>query len=725
MLCIGMLTVSCSSYAEQSNYEAPVKKALITGITGQDGAYLAEFLLKKGYEVHGIKRRSSSFNTGRIDHLYIDAHDNDKRRFILHYGDVTDSTNIIRLIQEIQPDEIYNLAAQSHVAVSFDTPEYTLQADAGGTLRILEAIRILGLEKKTKFYQASTSELYGKVQEIPQNEKTSFYPRSPYAVSKLYAYWITVNYREAYGMFAVNGILFNHESPIRGETFVTRKITRAVSRIVHGFQDKLYIGNLDAKRDWGYAPDYVEAMWLMLQQENPQDFVISTGEAHSVREFIERSFAYTGIAIEWRGSGIDEVGVNASTGDVLVSIDPRYFRPAEVDLLIGDARKAQEVLNWKPRITFEELVQIMMESDLKDVEQVEKVAAVPRYTMHNETKHTSDLQTIIPAQKDLYNQMPQHAKIFVAGHNGLVGRALVRRLKEYGYTNIITRTHAQLDLRKQDAVDQFFITEKPEYVFLVAAKVGGIQANIDYPAEFIYDNIMISSNVIKAAKDNEVKKLLVVGSSCIYPRECPQPIKEEYLLTKELEWTNKPYALAKIAAIIMCESFNRQYGTKFITCMPTNLYGDNDNFDLHTSHVMPALIRKIYDAHQQELSSVEIWGTGKPYREFLYVHDLADALVFLMNNYEESGTINVGSPEEVTIAQLAQLIKDAIGYQGELIFNPEKPDGTPRKKLDISRLTERGWTAKTSLKDGIAKTVAWYIDQQELKSYQRVEERTC
>ncbi|AEH61477.1 GDP-mannose 4,6-dehydratase [Methanosalsum zhilinae DSM 4017] len=338
------------------------KTALITGITGQDGAYLAEFLLEKEYIVHGIKRRSSSFNTERIDHLYKDPHERNVN-FFLHYGDMTDSTNLIRIIQDTQPDEIYNLAAQSHVQVSFETPEYTANSDALGTLRLLEAIRILGMENKTKFYQASTSELYGKVQEIPQTETTPFYPRSPYGAAKLYAYWITVNYREAYDMFACNGILFNHESPIRGETFVTRKISRAAARIKHGLQEKLYLGNLDAKRDWGHAKDYVEAMWLMLQQETAEDFVIATGYTHSVREFAELTFRELGIEIEWKGNGVDEKGIDINTGEVLIEIDPKYYRPTEVEILIGDATRAKEKLGWEPKVKFEELVKQMAKAE--------------------------------------------------------------------------------------------------------------------------------------------------------------------------------------------------------------------------------------------------------------------------------------------------------------------------------------------------------------------------
>ncbi len=340
------------------------KIALVTGITGQDGAYLAELLLSKGYTVHGIKRRSSSFNSDRVDHLYKDPHIGNTR-FFMHYGDMTDSSNLIRLIQQFQPTEIYNLAAQSHVQVSFETPEYTANADAMGTLRLLEAMRILNLEKTTRFYQASTSELYGKVQETPQSETTPFYPRSPYAAAKLYAYWITINYREAYGLHASNGILFNHESPIRGETFVTRKITRAIAAITLGLQDKLYLGNLDAKRDWGHAKDYVEGMWRIVQQDVSDDYVLATGEAHSVREFVELTFSEAGRTIEWRGKGVNEQGLDAKSGELLVEIDPRYFRPTEVDLLLGDPSKAHKILGWKHTTTFRQLVKEMYEMDLK------------------------------------------------------------------------------------------------------------------------------------------------------------------------------------------------------------------------------------------------------------------------------------------------------------------------------------------------------------------------
>ncbi|OJW47787.1 MAG: GDP-mannose 4,6-dehydratase [Alphaproteobacteria bacterium 41-28] len=359
------------------------KSALITGVTGQDGAYLAEFLLSKGYEVHGIKRRTSLFNTDRIDHIYHDPHEKG-HKFTLHYGDMTDSSSLLRIIQKVQPDEIYNLAAQSHVAVSFDEPEYTANSDALGALRILEGIRILKLENKTKFYQASTSELYGLVQETPQKETTPFYPRSPYAVAKLYAYWITVNYREAYNMFACNGILFNHESPLRGETFVTRKITRSLARIKLGLQEKLYLGNVNALRDWGHARDYVEMQWLMLQQEISEDYVIATGEQHSVREFIELAAKEIGIGIRWEGEGIDEKGYSIETGKCIIAIDPRYFRPTEVDTLVGDASKAKEKMGWTPKISFQELVVEMMHEDMKAAQgdEISKLHGMKYFNYH-------------------------------------------------------------------------------------------------------------------------------------------------------------------------------------------------------------------------------------------------------------------------------------------------------------------------------------------------------
>jgi GDPmannose 4,6-dehydratase len=392
--------------------------ALITGATGQDGAYLSEFLLRKGYVVHGIKRRSSSFNTGRVDHLYQDPHERGVR-FLLHYGDMTDATNLIRIVQDTQPDEIYNLAAQSHVQVSFETAEYTANADALGTLRLLEAIRILGMEKRVRFYQASTSELYGNVRERPQRETTPFYPRSPYAAAKLYAYWITVNYREAYGFHASNGILFNHESPIRGETFVTRKISRAVAGIKLGRQKTLFLGNLDAKRDWGHARDYVEGIWQILQQPEPDDYVLATGETHSVREFVEKAFQQIGVRIVWKGAGVEEKGLDAGSGRILVEVDPGYFRPTEVDILVGDPSKARSRLGWQHRVSFEQLVAEMVAADLK--------------ALAGETSRILDCRRLIrgmsrPARFDTVGK-----RVFVADHTARIGSAIVHRLRREPY----------------------------------------------------------------------------------------------------------------------------------------------------------------------------------------------------------------------------------------------------------------------------------------------------
>ena len=431
-----------------------MKKALITGITGQDGSYLAEFLLEKGYEVHGIVRRASISNTARIDHLI------EKNAITLHDGDLSDSSGLIRLVGEIKPDEIYNLAAQSHVQVSFDAPEYSGDVDALGVLRVLEAVRVCGLTKTCKVYQASTSELYGKVEEVPQRETTPFHPYSPYAVAKQYGFWMVKEYRDAYGMFAVNGILFNHESERRGENFVTRKITLAAGRIAEGLQDHLELGNMDSLRDWGYAKDYVECMWLIMQQEKPDDFVIATGVQHTVRDFTEKAFAANGITIRWEGTGIDEKGYDAATGKMLVCVNPQWFRPTDVDNLWGDPTKAKTVLGWNPQsTTYEQLVEIMAKHDRERAKR---------------EKGTQGSSVIWKEGNSV--MMEKNAKIYVAGHRGMVGSAIVRELQRQGYTNIITRTHKELDLTRQDAVEEFFAQEKPEYVFLAAAKVGGIVA---------------------------------------------------------------------------------------------------------------------------------------------------------------------------------------------------------------------------------------------------------
>ena len=514
------------------------KVALITGVTGQDGAYLAELLLDKGYTVHGIKRRSSSFNTGRVEHLYEDPHVPEPR-FVLHYGDMTDATNLIRIVQETQPDEIYNLAAQSHVQVSFETAEYTANADALGTLRLLEAIRLLKLAEKTRFYQASTSELYGKAQAVPQSETTPFYPRSPYAAAKLYAYWITVNYREAYRLHASNGILFNHESPIRGETFVTRKITRAVAAIHLGIQDRLYLGNLDAKRDWGHAREYVRGMWMMLQQPKPDDYVLATGETHSVRAFVEKAFRRIGVDLEWKGEGVDERGIDASDGRVLVEVDPRYFRPTEVDLLIGDPTKARQKLGWRHETKLDDLIAEMIREDLKIM-----ARAVPQAA----SAKASPMSEVVYPLKG--------KRIWVTGHKGMVGSALVRRLAGED-CEAITVDRSEVDLIRQAEVEAWLANARPDAIVIAAAKVGGILANDTHPAEFLYQNMMIEANVIEAAHRADVNRLLFLGSSCIYPKFAPQPITEDALLTGPLEPTNEAYAVAKIAGVKLCPGLSQ------------------------------------------------------------------------------------------------------------------------------------------------------------------------
>jgi len=650
-----------------------MKRALITGITGQDGSYLAELLLSKGYEVHGAIRRSSSLNTGRIDHLY-EGPEKKNRRLILHYCDLTDSSAICRVLTKIQPDEIYNLGAQSHVKVSFDMPVYTSDTVGLGTVRLLTGILDTGI--KAKFYQASSSEMYGKVVEIPQKETTPFYPRSPYAFAKLMGHWATVNYREAYGLFACSGILFNHESPRRGETFVTRKITRALAQIVAGKKQELVLGNLDAKRDWGHARDYVEAMWLMLQAPAPDDYVVATGENHSVREFLEVAFGLVGK--DWKK---------------YVQSDERYFRPSEVDTLLGDATKARKNLGWKPRTTFEGLIREMVEADLR----------LEGLNPSQFLKPDAAAQ-VIPLRK---NSDGKNAKIFIAGHRGLVGGHVTALLEERGYRNLSYRPRTELDLTSQAQVEQYFRAEKPEQVYLVAGKVGGIKANDTQPASFLYENVMIASNVIAAAAEFGVKKLLYVGSSCIYPRLAEQPIKETSLLAGKLEPTNEGYAIAKIAGIRLCEAYRRQHGKNFISAMPCNLYGPGDNFHPEHSHVIPGMMRRFHEAKERQDVQVTVWGTGKALREFLFIDDLASALVMLMERYDELETINVGSGAEVSIKQLAETMAEVVGFKGKLVFDTSKPDGTPRKILDNTKITKLGWKPLVDLRTGLAQTYQW------------------
>jgi len=658
-----------------------MKRALITGITGQDGSYLAELLLSKGYEVHGTVRRNSSVNTARIEHLY-EGPEKSNRRLILHYADLSDSSVLCRILLKVQPDEIYNLGAQSHVKVSFEMPEYTADIAGMGVVRLLNAI--VETETKAKFYQASSSEMYGKVLETPQRETTPFYPRSPYAFAKLMGYWATVNFREAHGLFACNGLLFNHESPRRGETFVTRKITKAIARILAGKQKELLLGNLDARRDWGHARDYVEAMWMMLQAKTPDDYVIATGETHSVREFLELAFNHVGL--NWKD---------------YVKSDQRYLRPTEVDILLGDASKAKRELGWKPKTTFPELVREMVESDLRQ----ENLDPAKWMTTANRTPERQ--ATVHPMRKATTET--KSAKVYVAGHRGLVGKALTNQLKNEGFANLIARTSSELDLRNQDQVRQFFKENRPDYVYLVAGKVGGILANSNEPADFLYDNLMIAANVISAAAEFNTKKLLYLGSSCIYPRLAEQPIKESSLLTGPLEKTNEAYALAKIAGIKLCEHFRKQYQKNFISAMPCNLYGKNDNFHPENSHVIPGLLRRFHEAKAQGAKEVVVWGTGKALREFLNVEDLARALPFLMEKYNESETINIGSGAELTIHQLASTIAEVTGYSGKIVFDPSKPDGTPRKVLGVNKISQLGWKPSVSLKDGLHEAYTWAL----------------
>jgi GDP-mannose 4,6-dehydratase len=662
--------------------------ALITGVTGQDGSYLAELLLSKGYIVHGVKRRASLINTERVDHLYRDPH-SPGVRFFMHYGDMTDATNLIRIVQETQPTEIYNLAAQSHVMVSFETAEYTANADAIGTLRLLEAIRILKLEQRVRFYQASTSELYGKIQETPQKETTPFYPRSPYAAAKLYAYWITVNYREAYGIHASNGILFNHEGPTRGETFVTRKITRAVAAIECGLQDCLYIGNLDAKRDWGHAKDFVEGMWRIVQQPKPDDYVLATGEAHSVREFVEKAFACVGRSISGRARARAK---RASTGNPATrwcrsiratSGRPRWTcfsatRPRRVTSSAGSTRSDSTswCAKWSRPI-----------SPRRD-----------RTTRAAPGRSKDGVRFATMAEPfDLKGK-----RVWVAGHRGMAGSAIVRRLSAE-HCDILIASRDEVDLRRQADVEAWIERARPDAVFVAAAKVGGIKANDSLPAEFLYDNLAIEIAVIHSAYKAGVKKLLFLGSTCVYPKMAPQPMPESALLSGPLEPTNEWYAIAKIAGIKLCEAYRRQYGADFISVMPTNLYGRGDNYHPDHSHVPAALIRRMHEAKLKNAPSVTIWGTGTPRREFLFADDLADACVFLMQRYSGEEMVNIGIGEDMTIAEFARTVADVVGFTGELVYDTSRPDGTPRKLVDTTKLKALGWQAKTPLREGLVK----------------------
>src|ERR1043166_5000808 len=596
---------------------ARARVALITGVTGQDGAYLAELLLAKGYTVHGTKRRSSSFNTERVDHLFHDPHETGVP-FFLHYGDMTDATNLIRIIQETQPDEIYNLAAQSHVLVSFETPEYTANADALGTLRLLEAIRILGMEKRVRFYQASTSELYGAVREVPQRETTPFYPRSPYGAAKIYAYWITVNYREAYGIHASNGILFNHEGPTRGETFVTRKITRAVAAIELGFQDKLYLGNLEARRDWGHARDFVEGMWLIVQQPEPDDYVLATGESHSIREFVEKAFARVGRRIEWQGSGVEERGVDAATGKVLVEIDARYFRPTEVESLIGDASKARQKLGWDHKVSFAQLVEEMVDADLK--------------AGGNERARRG--------RRESRAFMPSSEPILVTGAAGFIGFHVARRLCEDGHTVVgVDNLNAYYDPKlKQTRLRQLspfpcFRFEKldladgagtaalfagyrfPAVVHLAAQP--GVRHSLVDPHAYAEANLTGFLNVLEGCRHHACRHLVYASSSSVYGGNTRLPFR----VGDNVDHPLSLYGWTKKANELMAHAYAHLFalpatGLRFFT-----VYGPWGR---------PDMAMWLFTAAIADERPIRLFNHGQMRRDFTYIDDAVEAVVRLV-----------------------------------------------------------------------------------------------
>ena len=659
--------------------------ALITGVTGQDGAYLAEYLLGLGYTVHGIKRRSSSFNTARIDHLYEDPHAGNVP-FLLHYGDMTDSTNLIRLVQQIRPTEIYNLAAQSHVGVSFESPEYTANADAIGVLRLLEAIRILGMEKETRFYQASTSELYGLVQEVPQKETTPFYPRSPYGVAKLYGYWITVNYREAYGMYASNGILFNHESPIRGETFVTRKITRSVARIETGLEDTLYLGNLERQARLGpcqglcrgHAPD------------------VAGGRARRFRSGHRRD----PLGARIRRTGIRARSAAASNGAARASTKPASTR--------NPARPwfgSTPPISARPKSIF---------WSATPARRARNSAGSRRRRSRNWSRKWWRAILRLHGGRLPMARTPFELKgktVFVAGHGGMVGGALVRRLAQED-VRLLTVKRSEVDLRDQ-AAGLRLVRQAASASGVPGGRQGRRHRRQQHAARRIHLRKSDRSRPmsIHAAHVNGVEKLMFLGSSCIYPKLAPQPMREDSMLTGPLEPTNEPYAIAKIAGIKMVEAYRSQYGADFINVMPTNLYGRGDNYHPEYSHVVAALIRRFHEAKVSGARNVVVWGTGTPRREFLYVDDMADACVHLMKTYSGDQLVNIGTGEDITIAEFARVVAAIVGYTGEIGFDASKPDGTPRKLLDVSRLARLGWRASTSLEDGIRLAYQAYLSE--------------
>jgi GDPmannose 4,6-dehydratase len=672
--------------------------ALITGITGQDGSYLAEFLLEKGYEVHGIIRRSSSFNTGRIDHIF--------SKITLHYGDMVDSTNLSAIMTKVKPDEVYNLAAQSHVKVSFEEPEYTAQADGVGTLRLLEAVRTAGLEKTTRLYQASTSELFGLVQEVPQRETTPFYPRSPYAVAKLYGFWIMVNYREAYNMFAVNGILFNHESPRRGGTFVTKKVTSTVARMMAGRQDKLVLGNLDSLRDWGHARDYVKQMWLMLQAEEPEDFVVATGVQYSVRDLCSLCFEMAGRPISFRGEGISEEGVCKKTGNVLISVSEKYFRPTEVETLLGDPAKAKAKLGWVPETSFKELVYEMLESDF-----LQNGIALPA------------IAKSIVDRKDHFCRMPDIAPtdkttILVTGGTGLFGKAIQESIKNdpaAADEHWVFLSSKDGDLTDRKVVEKIFLSKKPHYVIHLAAKVGGLFHNMRKKADFYRENTLINDNVLECCRIYGVKKCVSCLSTCIFPDKTSYPIDETMVHNGPPHSSNLGYSCAKRMIDVVNHCYKDQYGLEYTSVIPTNIYGPHDNFSIEDGHVIPGLIHKCYEAKQNSADFV-IWGTGSPLRQFIYSSDLAELTVWALRHYDSIEPIILCGDEdnEMSIRQVAEMIAKAMDFKGKIVCDTTKADGQHKKTASNKKLRSlRPDYQFTSMEEGIKRLVDWFVTNYE------------
>lgn len=671
------------------------KTALITGITGQDGSYLAEFLLEKGYIVHGIIRRSSSFNTGRIDHIF--------DRVNLHYGDMVDASNLSAIMTAVKPDEVYNLAAQSHVKVSFEEPEYTAQADGVGTLRLLEAVRTAGLEKTTRMYQASTSELFGLVQEVPQRETTPFYPRSPYAVAKIYGYWIMVNYREAYGMFAVNGILFNHESPRRGGTFVTKKVTSTIARIVAGRQDKLVLGNIDSLRDWGHARDYVKQMWLMLQAKEPEDFVVATGVQYSVRDLCSLCFEMVGRPIVFRGTGVSEEGVDATTGQVLIQVSEKYFRPTEVETLLGDPSKAKEKLGWVPETTFKELVHEMLEYDFAQCGLTLPAVAKEILARQDHFCRVSDFSS------------KKKTTIMVTGGTGLYGSAIKEVIKDKAETkdeNWVFLSSKDGNLIDRQAVEKIFAKHKPTYVIHLAAKVGGLFHNMRKKADFYRDNTVINDNVMECCRIYGVKKCVSCLSTCIFPDKTAYPIDETMVHNGPPHNSNLGYSCAKRMIDVVNHCYKDQYGLDYTSVIPTNIYGPHDNFNLEDGHVIPGLIHKCFMAKRDGKDFV-IWGTGSPLRQFIYSTDLAELTVWTLRNYDsiEPIILSVGEEDEVTIREVADWIAEAMDFKGTVVCDTTKADGQHKKTASNKKLRTYLPDYKfTPIKDGIKKAVDWFVE---------------